>query len=105
VIRPASSGVTVAQVTKVNENQLLLTSTRGPLEISMGDEVKTIDAGTSYRMEISSADTAGPATPPQRRGGGPLHTASNHFVLIAIVLVGVAAGVGIWRALVSPDHP
>ena len=99
LIRPAGSGATVAQVTKVNESQLLLTSTRGPLEISMGDEVKTIDAGTSYRMEISSADTADPATPPRRRGGGPLFTARNHFVLIAIVLIGVAAGVGIWRAI------
>jgi len=100
VIRPVNSQAAVAQVTWVSANQLLLTSRRGTLEIAMGDEVKTIEEGASYRMEI--ADEAEPQGP---RGGQPSPTARNRFLLIAILGIGVATGIGVWRALISPDTP
>jgi hypothetical protein len=96
-IRPSGNHPAVAQVTYVNPTQLLLTSERGTLEVSMGAEVKTIEAGSSYRME-TQPDDSGPG--PQ---GGPYHTATNHFVLIALVFGGIAAGVLAWRALMSPS--
>ena len=98
-IRPAGSQPTVAQITRVSDKELLLTSNRGPVEISMGDEVKTIEAGTSYRMEIDNSDPG-----PQGQGQGPYHPARNRFALFVILAVGVATGIGIWRVLVSPDH-
>jgi len=101
VIRPVNSQAAVAQVTWLSANQLLLTSRRGALEISMGDEVKTIEEGTSYRMEIA-ADEAEPQGP---RGGQPSPTARNRFLLIAILAIGVGTGIGVWRALISPDAP
>ncbi len=100
-IRPAGAQQVVAQVTLVNANELLLTSTRGALLVSMGDEVRTVEAGRSYRMEVES-DTSGPG--PQG-SGGPLHTARNHFLLLVMVGAGAATGIGIWRAMASPSTP
>ena len=96
-IRPVGNHPTVAQVTYLSPTALVLTSERGAIEISMGEEVKTIDAGTSYRME-TVADDSGPG--PQ---GGPYHTARNHFVLIVLLFGGVATGIIAWRALMSPS--
>ena len=101
-IRPVGSQPVVAQVTRISANVLQLSSTRGALEVTMGDEVKTMEAGSSYRMEI--APDAAPSEPgPQ--GNGPYHTARNHFIWIAIIGVSAAAGIGVWRALVSPSAP
>jgi hypothetical protein len=76
-----------------------LTSNRGALEISMGDEVKTIEAGSSYRMEIDAA-----GSDPQG-GQPPARSGRNRFVLFVIIGVSVATGIGVWRALVSPSAP
>jgi hypothetical protein len=96
-IRPAGTESTIAQVTRVNANELLLTSTHGALEVSMGDEVKTIASGSSYRMELEGED------PGPRPGQGPYHPARNRFVLIAIIAVSAATGIVVWRALISPS--
>ena len=100
-IRPAGAQPVVAQVTFVNANELLLTSTRGALLVSMGEEVRTVESGRSYRMEVES-DASGPG--PQG-SGGPLHTARNHFLLLVMVGAGAATGIGIWRAMASPSTP
>jgi hypothetical protein len=100
-IRPAGAQPVVAQVTLVNANELLLTSTRGALLVSMGDEVRTVESGRSYRMEVES-ESSGPG--PQGTGG-PLHTARNHFLLLVIVGAAVGTSIGIWRAVASPSAP
>lgn len=97
-IRPVRAQETVAQVSWVNAKELVLTSNRGAIEVSMGDEVKTVEAGNSYRMEVETAD-------PNPQGGPPLRTGRNRFVLIAIIGVSAATGIGIWRALISPSAP
>jgi len=98
-IRPAGSQGSVGQITRVNDKELLLSSSRGGLEVRMGAEVKTIEAGSSYRMEVEPEDS-GPG--PQ---GGPLHTGRSHRLLFYILVGGVAAATGIlvWRALESPS--
>jgi ferric-dicitrate binding protein FerR (iron transport regulator) len=101
-IRPVGTQVTVAQITKVNANELLLNSTRGALQITMGDEVRTIEPGTSYRMEVE-AEASGPG--PQGAQGAPSHAGRNRHFVLYLVAAGVAAGTGvlIWRALESPS--
>lgn len=98
-IRPANAQATTGQITMISPNEMVLTATRGTLEVTMGDEVKTLEAGNSYRMEVESEDP--PAMPPQTTKP----TARNHFLWIAIPAVGVVTGVVIWRALVSPSTP
>jgi len=98
-IRPVGTHTTVAQITRVSPNELVLTSSRGSFEVAMGDEVKTVEAGSSYRME-SEPDASDPG--PQ---GGPYHPARNRFLWIAIVGVSAGTAIGVWRALVSPSEP
>ena len=95
-IRPATAQMTIAQVTKVSANELLLTSRKGVLEVSAEDEVKSIPEGSSYRMIIQPAD---PASPQVAKAG------RNKVIWILIIAAGVGAGIGIWRAVISPDKP
>lgn len=97
-VRPANAQPTSGQVSMISASELILTSTRGTLEVTMGDEVKTVEAGSSYRMEVESED---PAANPQ----SPHPTARNHFLWIAIPVVAAVTGVVIWRALISPSKP
>jgi len=66
----------------------------------MGDEVKTVEAGSSYRMEVETEDPA-PAANPQ----APHATARNTFLWVAIPVVAVVTGIVVWRALISPSNP
>ena len=99
-IRPLNAQPASAQVSMISPTELVLTGTRGTLEVVMGDEVKTLEAGSSYRLEVDSEDP-GPGPNPQ----GPHATARNRFLWIAIPVVAVATGIVVWRALVSPTKP
>ena len=101
-IRPVGSQATEAVVTYVSPTQLLLTANRGSVQVTLGDETRTVDAGSSYRVEVEAEDAG-----PQGSGSGPYHTGHSHR--LALILIGgavaVGTGIGIWRALVSPSAP
>jgi hypothetical protein len=99
-IRPANDQATSGQISVISPTELILTGTRGAMLVTMGDEVKTLEAGSSYRMEVESADP-GPAADPQ----APHPTARNHFLWILIPTIAAVTGVVIWRALISPTAP
>jgi hypothetical protein len=100
IIRPTGTESVVAQITRASANELLISSNRGALLVTMGDEVKTVEAGGAYRMEVETD-----ASDPGPQGGGPFHTARNHFIWVAIIAVSAATGFAVWRALVSPSGP
>lgn len=100
-IRPAGEQPAAAQIERISTTELLLTGTRGTLLVSMGDETKTLEAGNSYRLEVQPEDP-GPGPYPQQN---PHPTARSHFLWYLIPAVGVATGVIVWRALVSPAAP
>ena len=99
-VRPANSQPTSGQVNMISATEAIITSTRGTLEVSMGDEVKTVEPGASYRMEVVSGDSD-PGPNPQ----SPHPTARNRFLWILIPAVAVVTGIVIWRALESPTAP
>ena len=99
-MRPASAQPTTAQITLVNSHELTLMSQKGPLEISMDGEVKTIPEVVRTAWWLSLPQLA--ARP---RQNGPNSAGSNHFLLFALILVGVGVGVGLGLALVSPSKP
>jgi len=99
-VRPANSQPTSGQVNMISATEAVITSTRGTLEVSMGDEVKTVEPGASYRMEVVSSDSD-PGPNPQ----SPHPTARNRFLWILIPAVAVVTGIVIWRALESPTAP
>jgi hypothetical protein len=99
-IRPVGTRATVAQVTRVSANELLLTSNVGAIQVSLdGSDVKTIEAGNSFRMEIQPEA----ASPGQDNGSGTQHGGRNRAIFFWIAFASVAAGVGVWRAWISED--
>ena len=72
-VRPANVQPTSGQIAMISPTELVLTSTRGTLEVTMGDEVRPWKR-SSYRMEVETEDPA-PAANPQ----APHATARNTF--------------------------
>jgi hypothetical protein len=105
-IQPSTSAPTVAQVTWVGPKELILTSRKGALQVSMGDEVQTVADGSSYRMLIdpvsaaAAAPAPGPTPRPQTQAGG-----HNAFILVLIVAAAALVTVGIILAVESPSSP
>lgn len=102
-IRPSTAQPTVAQVTWVSANELLLASSKGPLEVSMGDEVKTIPDGGSYRMLIEPEPSA--QGQGQGQGGPPSPTGKNRFILVVIGIAAAAVTIGLVLVLETPSQP
>jgi ferric-dicitrate binding protein FerR (iron transport regulator) len=99
-IRPVGTKASVAQVTWVNAKELLLTSNVGAIQVSLdGGDVKTIEAGNSFRMEIQPEA----ASPGQNGSGGTPAGGRNRAIYFWIAAASVAAGVGIWRAMISDE--
>ena len=98
-IRPADTHATVAQVTWVNPRELLLSSNLGAIQVSFEGDVKTIEAGNSFHMEIEPSNQ----DPGPQGSGAPTHGGNNHAIYILIAVAGAATAIGVWRALVSPS--
>jgi hypothetical protein len=94
-IRPVGTQATVAQITWVSAKELLLTSNLGAIQVSLDGDVKTIEAGNAYRMEIQPPD-AGP-----QGSGAPTHGGTSHAIYIWIAAAVAATAVGVWRAMES----
>src|SRR5882724_3104540 len=64
-IRPVGTRATAARVTWVNSDELVLTGSLGAIQVLYDGDVKTIDAGSSVRMEIQTeaSDPPGPTGP------------------------------------------
>jgi hypothetical protein len=97
-IRPANAQPASGQVSMISPTELILTGTRGTLEVSMGDEVKTVEAGSSYRLEVESPDPGSSS-----KTQGPIAAGTNHFLWILIPVVGAVTAIVIWRAVMSPS--
>jgi hypothetical protein len=100
-IQPLGESMTTAQITLLSPTELLVTSQRGSLAVSLGSEVKTVEPGNSYRVEIHS-DPEPNSPEPQSR---PLAPGKSHFNMIPVVAVPIVTGIIAWRALVSPPKP
>jgi hypothetical protein len=100
-IQPGTAQPTVALVTWVSAKELLLTSRKGALEVSLGDDVRTVPEGASYRMLIEPADPAAAGASPQN----PQASGKNKLILIVIGAVVAATTVAVVLALESPSKP
>ncbi len=96
-IQPATDRATLAQVTYINANELLVSSRHGDLMVSMGDESQTVKDGSSYRMMINPGGGPGPQ--------GMFSGGRNRFVLILIIGAAVIATVTVVLALETDVVP
>jgi hypothetical protein len=104
-IRPAGLHSTSAQIQRVSATEVVLISTRGDLQVALGDEVETVRAGNSYKVVIDPlAAEAAPAPGAQQ---GPVYSGRRPkgFYILVIGAVAAVTGVLIWRAVMSPNHP
>jgi hypothetical protein len=99
-IRPANGQAASGQISMISATELILTGTRGTLEVTMGDEVETVEAGSSYRLEVESEESG-----PGPQGQGPKPTGRRRFLWIFLPAMGVVTGIIVWRSLVSPTTP
>jgi hypothetical protein len=97
VVRPAASQAVVAQVTRVSPDELLLSSSKGALEVTYEGEVTTLQAGSSYRMLLD------PGAEPQRPAGTMPAGRSRRRAIFILLGVGAAA-TGIAIAAVSGSN-
>jgi hypothetical protein len=110
-IRPLTDAPTVGQVTLISPKELVVRSTRGALAITVEGETKTIAEASAYRV-LLNPEPAPAAEPQGPRGAGakglggpPLKAGRSHFVLIAIIVTGIATYFAVDEALESPDRP
>jgi len=96
----------------VNDKELRVRCSRGSLAISVEDETQFVAEGMSYRVILDpdayyAADAAaqGPQGAGTRGGRPPLRAGRSRFLLIAIIITGVATGVALYEALQSPETP
>jgi hypothetical protein len=110
-IRPQTDQPTVAQVTYINDKELQVRSTRGSLTITVDGETQVVPEAMAYRVILdpgsyyAAENAQGPRGVGTRQGGPPLKAGRSHFLLIAIIITGIATGVALYEALHSPDAP
>lgn len=100
-VQPLDAVPTVARMTLLNATQVELTSQKGVLKVSMGDETDTVEEGKSYRFEIEPE----PAPSSAQGSSGAIPTARNRFKRVAIIVLAGVTAIVVWRALVSPSAP
>ena len=101
VIQPNSNRKTVAQISWVSSTELLLTSREGDLEVTMGDETKTVAAGTSERMMITPASQPAASSSSPTPAQPVVFAGQNRFYFVAVLVILTGTIVGVSRAFIS----
>jgi hypothetical protein len=111
-VRAQSDAPTVGQVTYFSDKELLVTSRRGPLTVTVEDETQVVAEGASYRVLLDPSpeaqEPAGAGSTGGKHGrssGGPLKAGRSRFLIVA---TGLAAAVTIFslsESLESASRP
>lgn len=111
-IRAQSDAPTIGQVTYLNAKELLVTSKRGPLTITVDGETQLIAEGTTYHVyldpDAAPQDPQGAGSGSQSaggRGGSPLKAGRSRFLIFAVTVTGVATYIAVSESLESPHRP
>ncbi len=113
-IRAQSNAPTIGQVTYLNEKELIVTSKRGPLTVTVEDETQLIPEGTAYHVYLDpsaapqqpeGAGSGGSQGSGNGHGGSPLKAGRNRFLIFAIGITAAATTFAVVKALESPDRP
>ena len=108
-IRAQSNAPTIGQVTYLNAKELLVTSKRGPLTITVDGETQVIADNTTYHVYLDPQDPQGAGSGSQSSGSGhgasPLKAGRSRFLIFAVAITGVATYFAVSEALESPARP
>jgi hypothetical protein len=103
---------------------LTVFSQRGTATAQVGSESRLVEEGKAYRVralnEVAYRDYVSPdvsdyhkhhghrecpAPMDMVKGKPPIAAGQSRFLLVSAALIGVASGIGVWKALESPDRP
>jgi hypothetical protein len=114
-IRAESNAPTIGQVTYLNEKELIVTSKRGPLTVTVEDETQLIPEGGAFHVYLDpsvapqqpeGAGSGGSQSSGGKGGGGsPLKAGRSRFLIFAIGITAAATTFAVVKALESPDRP
>lgn len=111
-IRAQTDAPTVGQVTYLSEKDLLVTSRRGGLTITVENETKVVPEGSSFHVLLDpESEPQGPAgagsenDKKQRGSNGPLKAGRSRFLIVAVGLTAVATYFAVSESLESPARP
>lgn len=111
-IRAQSDAPTIGQVRLLNAKELLITSKRGPLSVTVDGETQVIEDGKAYHVyldpEMAAAQGpsgAGGAQGPSGKGGSPLKAGRSRFLIVVVGVTAIATYFAVSEALESADRP
>jgi len=111
-IRGQSDAPTIGQVRLLNAKELLITSKRGPLSVTVDGETQVIEDGKAYHVhldrEMAAAQGpsgAGGAQGPSGKGGWPLKAGRSRFLIVVVGVTPIATYFAVSEALESADRP
>lgn len=105
VIRAQNDGPTIGQVKVLSPKELIVTSTRGSLTVTVDGETRVVPEGTAYRIVLDPAADPQPRAASSGPQGPPIKAGRSKFVWYAIGVAAVVTAIAIDRALESPDRP
>lgn len=111
-IRAQTDAPTIGQVTYLSEKDLLVTSRRGGLTVTVENETQVVPEGNSFHVLLDPApEPQGPAgagsgeDKKQRGSNGPLKAGRSRFLIVAVGVTGIATYFALSEALESPARP
>ena len=111
-IRAQSHAPTIGQVRLLNAKELLITSKRGPLSVTVDGETQVIEDAQAYYVyldpEMAAAQGpsgAGGAQGPSGKGASPLKAGRSRFLIVVVGVTAIATYFAVSEALKSADRP
>jgi hypothetical protein len=111
-IRAQSDAPTIGQVRLLNAKELLVTSKRGPLSVTVDGETQVIGDGKAYHVYLDPdmAAAQGPAEAgggqgPGGKGGSPLKAGRSRFLIVAVGVTAIATYFAVSEAAESASRP
>jgi hypothetical protein len=110
-IRAQTDAPTIGQVTYLSDKDLLVTSRRGGLTITVENETKVVPEGSSFHVLLDPESEQGPAGAgsgeerKQKGSNGPLKAGRSRFLIVAVGLTALATYFALSESLESPARP
>ncbi len=110
-IRAQSDAPTIGQVRLLNAKELLVTSKRGPLAVTVDGETQIVEDGKSYHVYLDPdmAAAQGPAGAggqgPGGKGGSPLKAGRSRFLIVVVGVTAIATYFAVSEAVESAARP
>ncbi len=111
-IRAESDAPTIGQVRKLTDKELIVTSKRGPISVTVDGETQIIPEGTSYHVyldpNVAAQGPEGAGAGSQGSGGhgnSPLKAGRSRFLIVASAVTAIATYFAVSEALESPNRP